>query len=324
MKSSSILLRVVAVVLLWGIVPSSSALAQSAPPPPPPNTDAAPASPAPPPYVLPFQLRPAIAVNVVRVDFPLAMYSRQNESVAGGWTIAPTIVAAYKVLPWLSPLIRLGMFSNSPTTGASGTGFDDPLVGVLATPNPGGGFRPSVYAAFTIPIGSGGGDAPDPGVAAATGRGRAARSYLDNALMLPNYFAAIQGVGLAYLRSGFTIQAEATVLEFARVRGPEATQNASVVNSTWNLWLAYSILPQLSVGVELRHQRFLSTPLAVEANHALREQTSVAIGVRTKLVLAPGVVMPLGIAFIRGIDEPMQGSGASYNTIWLDVPVVFP
>jgi hypothetical protein len=315
MNRSNILLRIGALACLCTALSQSPALAQESTPAP---------TPAPPPYVLPFQLRPAIAPNVVRLDFPLAMYGRQSDTIAGGLTIAPTIVASYRVLPWLAPLVRLGMFSNSPTDGASGTGFDNPLIGVLATPNAGNGFRPSFYAAFTIPVGSGGGDAPDAGVAAATGRGRAARSYLDNALMLPNYFAAVQGVGLAYLRNGFTIQAEATVLEFVRVRGPAATQNSSIVNSTWDLWLAYSIMPQLSVGIELRHQRFLSTPLAVSANHALREQTTIAVGVRTKIALGSGIVMPLGIAYIRGIDEPMQGSGASYNTIWIDVPVLFP
>lgn len=67
---------------------ASGALAQAAPPH---------AKPKPPPYSLPWQLRPAVAGNVVRSDTALALYEDPTTGQSGS-TVASMLLASYKVL----------------------------------------------------------------------------------------------------------------------------------------------------------------------------------------------------------------------------------
>src|SRR6478735_9347170 len=82
----------------------------------------------PPPYSLPWQLRPAAAANVVRSDTAVAFYD--NGMGAAGSTVATMLLASYKVTPSLAPLVRLGVSQNdAPAAGADGTSFVNPVVG---------------------------------------------------------------------------------------------------------------------------------------------------------------------------------------------------
>jgi hypothetical protein len=80
-------------------------------------------------------------------------------------------------------------------------------------------------------------------------------------------------------------------------------------------------LPVLSLGAEIRHQRWLSTPPAVGRNENLRDNTTFAIGPRLHFELAPKVWLRPGIAYARGLDKPM--TDANYNIVQLDVPLAF-
>ena len=79
-----------------------------------------------------------------------------------------------------------------------------------------------------------------------------------------NYMTGIAGVGFAYVDHKFTAQVEATVLQLFRVRGDHAAArtDSTRTNATAGLHLGYFIIPQLSLGGELRYQRWLSTPPA--------------------------------------------------------------
>jgi hypothetical protein len=274
---------------------------------------AAPAAPPPAPYSLPWQLRPAQAVNVIRADSAIAFSDPRT-------TVASTLLVAYKVTDNFSPLVRFGLVQNSPESGPSATNIENPVLGAIYGLKPTPELRLGLFLGLTVPIGQGGGNNPDPGAAAANQAGIWARSAMDNAMFAVNYFTVFPGVGLAFVSSGFTAQVEATLLQLTRVRGPEA-QDSSNTNLTTGLHLGYFLIPELSLGAELRHQRWLSTPTPVKANSTLRDVTTVAFGPRVHVKLGKTMWLRPSVALVLPIDAPL--TDANYKTVFVDLPYNF-
>lgn len=309
-------MRPLVVALLLPLVASAQQAtpAQNADTPKPPVEKRA-ASPA--PYSLPWQLRPAVAANVVRSDSSMAFY----EGAAGepGSTFASMLLISYKVTPQLAPLVRLGMVSNDPPTGENGTSFLNPVLGITWGLKPTEELRLALFLAATLPVGTGGGNTPEPATAAANRAGILARSSMDNAMFAVNDFTVFPGVDLAYVKGGFTAQVEATVLQLTRVKGEEVQADSSRTNFTSGLHLGYFVMPQLSLGAELRYQRWLSTPANVAANEELRDTLSVAFGPRMHFKIGDSVWIRPGLTYSRGLDQPMSRS--DYHIVQLDLPV---
>jgi hypothetical protein len=299
----------------------------------------APAKPKPPPYSLPWQLRPVVAGSVVRSDTAFAFYENPTSGNSGS-TIASMLLASLKVTDNLAPLVRLGMVSNSPPDGQlvgmtmneleSATGFLNPVLGATYALKFGPEWKLGLFLGITVPVGSGGGDDAEPEARAANSTGILARSAMDNAMFAVNDFVVFPGVGFAYTNFGFTAQVEATVLQLTQVRGGDAAQpDDSRTNFTAGLHLGYFIIPLLSVGAELRHQRWLSTPAAVEADenlpdaqqNGIRDNTTFAIGPRFHFKLSDSVWFRPGVAFALPLDNPMKKS--EYKIVQLDLPVAF-
>ena len=287
---------------------------------------AAPAPP-PPPYSLPWQLRPVAAANVVRSDTAFAFYD--NGAGAKGSTVATILLASYKVTPSLAPLVRLGFVQNdAPAMGADGTSFVNPIVGATYARKI-DALRWAAFLGATIPIGGGGGNTPDAGAANADTSGVRARSAMDNAMFAVNYFTAIVGGDIAYVDHRLTIQAEATLFQLFRVRGDTApsSTDSTRTNSTVGLHAGVFIIPMLSLGGELRYQRWLSsnTQLAMGNRVAIpdfaKDTVTVAIGPRAHFAIGKSLWLRPGISYARGLDRPL--TDASYNVIQVDVPLYF-
>ena len=293
--------------------PMATTVASPAPTTPPP-------APPPPPYSLPWQLRPVAAVNVVRSDTTVAFY----ENAAGN---SGSAVATMQLTPSLAPMIRLGLVQNSPpdaptgmTTPTSGQSFINPIVGATYA-KPVGPVRLAGFLGVTIPIGMGGGNTPDAGANTANTTGIAARSGMDNAMFAVNYFTVIGGIGAAYVAHGFTAQIEATILQLTRVRGEVVAKDSSRTNGTAGIHLGYFVIPQLSIGGELRYQRWLYTPTTkVTDNATTRDTVTMAIGPRAHFKLGKNWFRP-GISYARGLDKPL--TTASYNMVQVDLPFAF-
>ena len=329
-------LRFVAPLLLLVATPyHAQAQAAAAPPA---DAAAAPPAPPPPPYSLPWQLRPVVVANVVRSDTAFAFYKNPVTKNSGS-TVASMLLATYKVTPDFAPLLRLGIVSNSPPDPPAGMpkldsalNFLNPVLGATYSFKLSPDFKLAPFLGVTIPIGGGGGDMPDPANAAANGAGIAARSSMDNAMFAVNYFTIFPGVGFAYVNHGFTAQVEVTLFELLRVRGKNNPANADSArtNFTSGLHIGYFFIPQLSAGVELRHQRWLSTPSTIKAGvmmrtqeteDTLRDTTTFAIGIRGHIKLSDTMWLRPGIAYARALDDPMSLS--KYNIIQLDIPFVY-
>ncbi|MCC6557890.1 MAG: hypothetical protein IT372_33505 [Polyangiaceae bacterium] len=296
----------------------ASAQTPPAPDEPPAAPEAAPAAkPPPPPYSLPWQLRPAAAASVIRSDTALAF--SEDATGSSHTAVASMLLASYKVADGLAPFIRLGVVG-----AADAFSFVNPAAGatyVIPLPE---GFRLALFLGLTAPIGMGGGDSPDPDVAAATKAGILARSAMDNAMYAVDYFTVFPGVDVAWVAHGLTLQAEATLLQLIRVRGAAVQKDSTRTNFTAGFHAGYFLIPQLSLGAEIRHQRWLSTPAAVEADPtgATRDNTTFAVGPRAHFKLGESVWFRPGIAYARGIDKPMADP-LGYNIVQIDLPLQF-
>jgi len=300
--------------------PAATAVATAPAPAPAP-------APPPPPYSLPWQLRPVAAVNVLRSDTAVAFYD--NGAGAKGSTVATMFLASYKVTPSLAPMLRFGFSQNdAPAAGVDGGSFVNPIVGATFAKKV-DSIRWAAFLGATVPIGQGGGNTPDAGAATANTAGIRARSAMDNAMFAVNYFTAIAGGGVAYVDHKLTVQLEATLLQLFRVRGdsaPSATDSART-NSTVGLHAGYFIIPMLSLGGELRYQRWLSTPTQITMMNKVdipgfaKDTVTFAIGPRVHFQVAKGMFLRPGIAYARGLDKPL--TDASYNMVQVDVPFYF-
>jgi hypothetical protein len=273
-----------------------------------------------PPYSLPWQLRPVGVGNVVRSDTSTAFYDSGDQR---GATVSSMLLGTWRLTPHLAPLARLAVVHNQAPAVAGGppdgTAVVNPLFGITYAARR-DRLRWAAFGAFTLPVGQGGGDSPDAGVAEAAARGVPARSAMDNAMFATNHAAAIAGAGAAWVDRGFTVQAEVTLLQLQRVRGPDAI-DARRTNATAGLHAGWFATPWLSLGGELRYQRWLSDAAPVRMNPDARETITVAAGPRAHIALGPGRWLRPGLSYARAVDAPFSSS--HYQMIQVDVPFAF-
>jgi hypothetical protein len=260
--------------------------------------------------------------SAIRLDSSLALY-QDPASGESGSTLVPIITASYKLSDALAPVLRLGLVQNSPPGGQSGFGLLNPLLGLTYGLQPGPGFKLALFLGVTAPIGSGGGDAPNAEQKLARAAGIWARAAFDNALFAVNDVTVLPGIDLAYVAGGFTLQVEATLLQLTRVRGSLDQKDESKTNLTAGMHAGYFVAPFLSLGGELRHQRWLSTPVAVknDPSRASRDTSTLAVGPRFHFELAPKKWLRPALSVAAPLDQPMSKS--EYKLFQLDVPFAF-
>lgn len=285
------------------------------------RAEAPPGGEPPAPYSLPWQLRPAMAISALRSDTSIAFH--RNAQGERGMTTVTTLVGSYRVLPWLSPFARVGVVIDEPPGGKRTAAFLNPSVGLLSGLRLGKSLRLGFFLGLSLPVGMGGGNSPDPAVIAATRDGVFARSVFDNAQFAVNDFGIVPGVDLAYVAHRLTLQAEVTVIELARVRGQAVQSDVSRTNLLTGVHVGYFVLRQLSLGADLRYQRWLSTPAAVRADStgALRDALTFAVGARLHFNLRGKAWLRPGLSYTRGLDNPL--AARDYNILQIDVPVIF-
>lgn len=280
---------------------------------------AAPAAPI--PYSLPWQLRPAAVTTGIRSDSSLGFW----EDTAGlsGTTLVSGLIGTRRLSSTVSLLGRVLYTKNNPPKKAAeqeASAVANPLVGATFLRTRPGGRRAGFFAAATLPIGTGGGDSPKPGQGAALSRGIAARSAMDNALFAVNYFTMIGGITVARVTPSFTVQAEATLLQLFRVRGPES-QDEARTNFTAGAHLGRSFQPWISAGLELRYQRWLSDAAPARNDPSARETVTFAFGPRFHFKLGGSKWIRPGLSLSFPLDDPL--SRQSYRMVQVDVPVTF-
>lgn len=264
-------------------------------------------------YSIPWGLRPAIAPNLIRLDTSLALHD-QGASAAFVFTGGARPFAA---LPDLGLYGRIALAHNSPDHSAWGTALGNPMLLALWTPRIAEVFRLSLSACVTLPVGMGGGGAPDPAVRAAALSGIWTRSSIDSALFVSNYVAVMAGAGFAYVSRGLTVQGEVTLLELVRARGEDIDPDENRMNFTTGMHVGFRVIPKLTVSAEARYQRWLSTPRAVVNNSLLRDQLTAGLGLRANLPLGPTTLLRPGVAYFHPFGGYMGLHG--YGMLSFDV-----
>jgi hypothetical protein len=272
-----------------------------------------------PPYTSPFQLRSIVPRSGVRVDTILGLYRGPSSSnaqvtvmfLSGQWRLAEPIALQ----------VRWGIDSNQTGNDNTRTGIVNPTLGTLIGVPVGRDFRFAMSISFGIPVANGGGDSPDPNEAALQRQGALARSAMDNVSFAVNDVGFPSGLSLAFIRGGVTAQVDATLIPSVRVKGAAVQTDNSKVNSTCGFFLGYLPVRELSVGAELRYQRYLTTPAAVERDPSARDNLTMAIGPRFHFEIADGTWVRPGLSYGRGLRGPTEQQ--SFQMVQLDVPFSF-
>jgi len=283
-------------------------------------------------YSLPWQLRPVTSENLVRVDSAVAAFNDDNGNLDIG--VSSVATASYQLTTRWAPTIRLGAVgNNAPGAALDGNSFVNPVVGVTYTRG-WGEYRLAISWGTTIPIGMGGGNDPDVGAEKSNAAAITARPA-DSAMFEANYLTQIAGAGFAYVNHGFTAQAEATLMQGVRVRGDRSASGTDRfrTNSAVALHVGYFLGSHVSLGGDVRYQRWLSHPTTLDAmtgaNVPLSDNklglVTVAAGVRVHFHIGEHAIRP-GIFYTRGGDG--RGLDAPFltgqtNAVQIDVPVTF-
>jgi hypothetical protein len=268
------------------------------------------------PYSSPFQLRSAAPSNTLRIDHDATPY---ESSSAQGSVRVTSLLASYKFAPSASISARGAMVNNNARDSDDASSFTNPIVGALW----GTSSKPLRYAlalSFAAPVGSGGGNRPDPAVVRANKAGYLARFAMDGSWFAVNDFSAAAGGDLAYVADGLTAQIEGTVSQLFRARGEEQAPDEYKANLLSGMHAGYWLFDELCVASELRYQRWLTTPAAVDQNPAARQNLSLAVGLRTKVGTGGSKVMP-AVAYATGVYGMVAQQ--RLHAIHIDVPFVF-
>jgi hypothetical protein len=198
-----------------------------------------------------------------------------------------------------------------------------------------GSYNLALFGATTIPVGTGGGNAPRVG-AARTNAASATARPADEAMFAVNYMTAMAGADFAFMIHGLTAQGEVTLQQSVRVRGDKSADATDPfrTNSALGLHLGYFIGSHFSFGADLLYQRWLSHPTTVNpatgalvpVSDANMDTVTAAAGPRLHFRLGKEAWIRPGISFVRGFDA--RGFDAPLLTaqttaVQIDVPVMF-
>lgn len=282
---------------------------------------------------LPWQLHSVTTANVVQADSGAAVFRDPQGNIDIAVTTA--LSASYQATDHWAPMIRLGFVgNNAPGAALDGASFGNPIAGATYTRSM-DRRRIALFAAVAIPLGSGGGNEPDPrtnrtNVATITAR------PADEAMFEVNYATAILGADVAYVKHGFTAQAEVTLLQSVRTRGDKtaAGTDALRTRATMGGHLGMFLGRRVSVGADLEYRRWLShstmldamtDPRVPNAHEGLATLTA-SIGARLHFHVGRASIHP-GLSYMRGFDGLALHGPTNItkqtNAVGIAIPVLF-
>lgn len=254
----------------------------------------------------------------MRLDTVIAPY---GSGATSGTATVSALGAGLKLDSHFGVFAKAGVVNNATETTPTKQVFVNPVLGGVYGTKIGSDFRLAAYFATALPVGQGGGNRPDRDTQKALGAGNLARSGMDGTMFAVNDLALIPGVDFAYAAHGLTVQAEATVGQLLRARGEAVAPDAARTNLLTGIHVGYFLLPFLSVGVEGRYQRWLTTPAAVAKDSSLRDNLTGAGGVRATVPFRGSMKMLPGVSYAMGFRGPV--GDRDYHIIQADIPVVF-
>jgi hypothetical protein len=279
-----------------------------------------PPSPTPPPsYVLPFQLRSVSPRNGIRIDTLVAPYRYADMS-------------ALETVVFLSAQLRLqqhfflqarwGFDDNRVGTGdRNRTGVVNPSLGLTVAFPVGSVIRFAASTSVGLPLATGGGDGSDIDGVFLQRQGALARSTMDNNSFAANDLGFPTGLSLAFVHRGFTAQVDGTVIPSGRVKGTGTEGDGAKVNSTFGLFVGYYVIPEISLGAELRYQYYLLPPSLVDRDPSARDNLTVGAGGRLEIELSDSARVRPGVCLSTGVLGYVEQQ--SFRMVQFDLPISF-
>ena len=269
--------------------------------------------------MLPFQLRSVSPRNGIRMDTIVAPYRYADMS-------------ALETVVFLSVQVRLqqhfflqarwGFDDNRVGTGdRNRTGFVNPSLGATLAFPVGPVIRFAASTAVGLPIATGGGNGSDADGVFLQRQGALARSAMDNNSFAANDLGFPTGLSLALVHRGFTAQVDGTVIPSGRVKGTGSDGDGAKVNSTFGLFVGYFVIPEISLGAELRYQYYLLPPSLVDRDPSARDNLTVGAGGRLEIELSDSARVRPGVCLSTGVLGYVEQQ--SFRMVQFDLPVSF-
>lgn len=282
---------------------------------------------------LPWQLHSVTTRNVVRADSAAAVFRDPQGNVDIAMT--NTLSASYQLTDRWAPMLRIGFVgNNAPGAALDGTSFGNPMAGATYVRRM-NSRRLALFGVVSIPVGTGGGNEPDPRAARTNAASITARPA-DEAMFEVNYATAILGADIAYVKGGFTAQAEVTLSQSVRVRGDKTVAGADAFRTrgTAGVHLGRFLGRHVSIAGDLEYRRWLSHPTLLDAMIDPRIPSAdehsatltASIGARVHFHVGKVSLQP-GLSYTRGFDgfaphSPMTITKQT-NAVAIAIPVLF-
>ena len=228
-------------------------------------------------------------------------------------TLLTVLIGAYDINKWVSVFGRLGTVHNASQDAPSATGVGNPIVGMTFNLPGTDHIKLGGITGVSIPIGSGGGNAPSAGML----RAWCNSTDWGGVMFAVNQLDVQAGLNSTFLAGPLSLRVESTLHELSRVRGEKADiygANSTVTSSTATV--SYSIMSKVSVSSAISETRFWNTPKAIQDSPTSRVDYYYIGGISTDLRVA-GVGVTPAISYARALDLPL--SADKFQVVELDL-----
>jgi len=224
------------------------------------------------------------------------------------WQDAPsqrtglTVLSVTRDFDSISVFARLGFVDDRSSVEPGAWGVSNPQVGAVFRRRLSEHVRLSLIGGTTVPVGSGGGDAPPhPGALRAMLNG----TDWGGPMFGPDHLDVFEGFRLAASARGFTVRLRSTLHPAVRVRGAKTDPlGPRVIFTSSGLLAGYAPGPRLSLFTELAETRFLNTPpFLVDAPDARVDRYAVA-GVSLDLRMGANRSLQPTLSLAKAVDAP--------------------
>lgn len=202
---------------------------------------------------------------------------------------------AYDFTPELRAFVRYGIIDNYAPGRSHAASLSNPVLGASYGFDAHRFVRLGAEAGLVLPLGSGSGDTPAAGIAAANVRGRA----LYPTMFDPNYLTPFVGVSASSRHARVVGRLELGLDPSLKTSGGSDFDTMKT-RLRVGVHAGYRVIPLVEPFVEVRWFRFLSTPKFVEADSALADNLFAGIGVAA--ALPP---FRAQVAYLRAFDAPL-------------------
>lgn len=216
-------------------------------------------------------------------------------------TVLSVLTASYDLSSRWGVFARLGFVNNDPASGEAAQGMSNPALGITYGLPLNDRFRMGFTLGTVLPLGSGGGNNPDPAVLDAM----LTATDWGGPMFGPNHLTPYAGVSVTHSSGPLTVRLRSTLYDANRIKGKKTDPLGSTVTFTSSGLLAdYSIGDRMSVFTELAQTYYLNTPPWVAADASARGDHYLAGGVSFNFKLANGRRFEPSLLYAEAIDQP--------------------